>query len=266
VTYEFDGKKYETASAHQREWGEGLIAGLGLKGHEHVLDLGCGDGTLTAQIAEHVPRGSVVGLDASQGMIETALPKTRDNLEFVRQDINTLAFVDRFDVVFSNATLHWIKDHRRLLANVRQALRDGGRIRFNFAGDGNCSHFFTVIREAMAHDDFAVHFGAFEWPWYMPAVDEYRTLAESCGLQGVEVWGANADRAFPDEASMIRWVDQPSLVPFRTHVPEVDWDDFRSFVVSRMIEATKQEDGTCFETFRRVNVAATFGNGAGHRE
>ena len=175
-----------------------------------MLDLGCGDGTLTARISELVPKGKVVGLDASTGMIDAALPKTRENLEFIQKDINDLDFVDRFDVVLSNATLHWIKDHKRLLANVRRALRAGGKIRFNFAGDGNCSTLFAVIREAMASAEFAPHFAGFEWPWYMPTVDGYRALAEQSGWQTVEVWGENADRHFPDEATMIRWVDQPS--------------------------------------------------------
>lgn len=65
MTHEFDGKKYEKASTHQREWGTKLIAELGLQGTERVLDLGCGDGTLTAQIAALLPRGEAVGIDAS---------------------------------------------------------------------------------------------------------------------------------------------------------------------------------------------------------
>jgi hypothetical protein len=51
-----------------------------------------------------------------------------------------------------------VKDHRRLLCNVVKALRDGGKLRFNFAGDGNCAHFFKVVREAMGLDMFKRHF------------------------------------------------------------------------------------------------------------
>jgi len=257
MTHEFDGKKYAKASTHQQEWGTKLIAELGLQGGECVLDLGCGDGTLTAQIAELLPQGEVVGIDASQGMIAAALPKTRKHLQFRLMDINELDLLERrFDVVFSNATLHWVKNHRRLLEHVRRSLRAGGRVRFNFAGDGNCSHFFKVIREAMAVDGFSAHFGEFEWPWYMPPVEEYLALVESSGLHDARVWGENADRYFPDEEAMIRWVDQPSLVPFLAHVPDRDKLAFREFVVARMLEETQQDDGRCFETFRRINVSA----------
>jgi len=63
MTHEFDGKKYETASAHQQEWGAKLISELSLKGNERVLDLGCGDGANTFLMAEVLPDGEVVGID-----------------------------------------------------------------------------------------------------------------------------------------------------------------------------------------------------------
>jgi len=257
MAHEFDGKKYETASSHQKEWGAQLIAELALRGNERVLDLGCGDGALTLRLAELLPRGEVVGIDASQGMIDAARPKECDNLHFVLMDIDDLAFGGRFDLIFSNAALHWVKDHGRLLRNAHRALAAGGRLRFNFAGDGNCAHFFKVVREAMALPEFSAAFAGFAWPWSMPAVDEYTALIESSGLFAARVWGENADRHFPNEAAMIQWIDQPSLVPFLPQLTaERDRASFRALVVRRMIEETKEGDGRCFETFRRINVLA----------
>jgi trans-aconitate methyltransferase len=256
MAHDFDGRKYQQASAHQREWGSSLIAELDLKGDERVLDLGCGDGTLTVRIADLVPAGEVVGIDASRGMIEVARRQRRDNLRFVLMDISDLDFAEESDLIFSNATLHWVKDHGRLLRRVRAALRHNGTLRFNFAGDGNCSHFFRVIREVMSREAFSPHFAGFQWPWYMPPVDEYRALVASSGLRGARVWGENADRYFPDAEAMIRWIEQPSLVPFMACVPEAQREPFREFVVRRMVEDTQQADGRCFETFRRINVSA----------
>lgn len=214
MTHEFDGKKYEKASAHQKEWGASIIDELNLKGMERVLDLGCGDGVLTARIAALLPHGEAVGIDASQGMIAVAREKERSNLRFFLKDIDGLDFVDEFDLIFSNAALHWVEDHPRLLRNVRRALCSGGIIRFNFAADGNCSHFFKVVREAMVQDQFIAYFSDFDWPWYMPTLDEYQAIAEQSGLRKVRVWGGNADRYFPDAQTLVNWVDQPSLVPF----------------------------------------------------
>ncbi|MDD2335218.1 MAG: methyltransferase domain-containing protein [Geobacteraceae bacterium] len=255
MTHEFDGNKYAKASAHQKEWGASIIADLSLKGTERVLDLGCGDGVLTSLFADLLPNGEVVGIDASQGMIAVALEKERKNLRFILHDIDNLDFSDEFDIVFSNAALHWVKDHHKLLQNVRQALRAGGTIRFNFAADGNCSNFFKVVREAMALDRYSFYFSDFEWPWYMPSINEYKTVVKRSGLRNIRVWDENADRFFPDAQTMVNWVDQPSLVPFLSFVAESDKEAFRNFVVERMIHETQQDDGRCFETFRRINVS-----------
>jgi len=254
MSLEFDGRKYAQASAHQEEWGTKLIAESGLTGDERILDLGCGDGRLTEQLADLVQHGSVLGIDASRGMIDTARQRQRPNLDFALLDIDDLEFEDEFEVLFSNATLHWVKDHRRLLANSHRALKAGGVIRFNFAADGNCAHLYRVLPEVMDRAPYADYFADFEWPWYMPTIDEYRKLVDESPFREASVWGENADRHFPDAEAMIAWIDQPSLVPFLRYVDGPNKQSFRDAVVARMIEETQQDDGRCFETFRRVNV------------
>ena len=129
-----------------------------MRGQERVLDLGCGDGRLTARLAACVPAGRVLGIDASAGMLEAAAALAGPNLRFVRMDIHDINFRAEFDVVLSNATLHWVKDHRRLLAAVHAALGPGGVARFNFAGQGNCQAFEQVVREVMAEAAYAEYF------------------------------------------------------------------------------------------------------------
>jgi len=254
MAYEFNGEEYKKASAHQKQWGSGLIEQLDLRGDERILDLGCGDGELTARLALRVPRGMVLGIDASQGMIDTARKHAAGNLDFALKDIDLLDYEDEFDVVFSNATLHWIKDHRRMLRNVHRALRTGGFIRLNFAADGNCSHFFQVVRSAMAVPPYRSDFRNFNWPWFMPTAEEYQDIMNHSEFSEVRVWLENADHWFADAEAMIRWVDQPSLVPFLTHLAEAHRRPFRDLVVEQMVRETAQEDGRCFETFRRINV------------
>jgi trans-aconitate 2-methyltransferase len=256
MAHEFDGKKYGEASTHQKEWGARLIQELTFSGAEHILDLGCGDGTLTAQLAALVPQGSVIGIDASLGMIEAAMSHQSENLSFEVRDINSLNFENKFDIIFSNATLHWIKDHEALLRNVFRALKKGGVLKFNFAGGGNCANFFSVVQEAIQLPQFARHFSGFEWPWYMPNIDEYELIMHEIPFTESRAWSENADRYFKDKETMIKWIDQPSLVPFIAFVPDENKEDFRQFVIERMIQKTCQANGKCFETFRRINVFA----------
>ena len=102
MVYEFDGKLYEKASIFQQEWGNKLISELNLKGDEDVLDLGCGNGLLTANLARLVPNGNVIGVDASEGMIEVAKEKEENNLKFLLMDLNEIDLNRQFDFIFSN--------------------------------------------------------------------------------------------------------------------------------------------------------------------
>jgi len=253
---EFDGQRYRQTSAHQKEWGSRIISELALRGDESILDVGCGDGTLTAQLADRVPRGRVLGMDASTGMIEAARTHECPNLAFTVMDANDAEYVAEFDLVFSNAALHWIKDHVKLLRILHRSLKDDGVLRVNFAADGNCQTWFRVARELMNSDEFRGAFAGFEWPYFMPTLDDYKRLFGESPFLDAKIWGENADRFFPNVEAMLGWIDHPSIVPFKRHLDELVAERFHKAAAARMIETTKQDDGTCFETFRRINVLA----------
>jgi trans-aconitate methyltransferase len=255
-TFEFDAEKYRQASKHQKEWGNRLISELKFNGKEIILDLGCGDGILTEQLSTLVPNGKVIGIDASIGMIETANKYRKNNLSFICKDINDMDFVNCFDIIFSNATLHWVKNHERLLKNSIAALKRNGIIRWNFAGDGNCSNFFETMKTVVNENEFKEYFVNFEHPWYMPSKDEYEELIANAGFSKVHVGFENADRFFSNSDEMTKWIDQPSLVPFIKQIPDEKKEKFRNTVVEMMIKRTIQPDGRCFETFRRIDVKA----------
>ena len=254
--FEFDGEKYKQASKHQKEWGNRLISELIFNENAVILDLGCGDGFLTNRLSSLVPKGKVIGIDASQGMIETSKQYKKDNLSFICMDIDDIDFVNEFDIIFSNAALHWVKNHEALLHNILRALKVNGIIRWNFAGDGNCSNFFNIIKTIMNKDEYKNYFIDFEWPWFMPTKEEYKKILTNTGFNKIQIELENADRYFTDSDEMIRWIDQPSLVPFMKYLPSKVKEHFRNEVVDEMIKATKQSDGRCFETFKRIDVKA----------
>ncbi|RJS86448.1 class I SAM-dependent methyltransferase [Methanophagales archaeon] len=256
MQYQFDGKKYEKTSHCQSEWGNELIAELNLKGNEAILDLGCGNGFTTKELAERVPHGKVVGIDSSSSMLEAAKAHKTANMELLLLDINEMAFDNEFDVVFSNAAHHWVLDHEKLLKNIYNALKPNGFMRIQFAGDGNCPNLIEVLREVMELPEFVTSFKRFIWPWYMIKPEEYEKLLSHTEFRNYKVWGENKDRYFSDDQSMIGWIEEPSIVPFLAVLPENLKMRVRDTVVGRMIERTKQRDGTYFETFRRINVYA----------
>ncbi|MDR3590187.1 MAG: methyltransferase domain-containing protein [Negativicutes bacterium] len=254
--FEFDGEKYKRSSRHQQEWGNSIISSMPLKAADHILDLGCGDGRLTKRLAEQLPGGKVLGIDASQGMIDSAKANEMGNLTFELKDINTINYTEEFDVIFSNAALHWVKDHENLLKRCYKALKNGGYIRFNFAAAGNCSNFFSVVCQVMAEPAFEKHFSTFEWPWYMPEPEEYTTMVQGLNFRGTKVWGENADRYFANKEELTGWINQPSIVPFLSSLPVSVQEEFRNKVIDKMIAVTSCPAGKFFETFRRINVFA----------
>jgi len=254
--YEFDGEKYKQASKHQKEWGNSLISSLNLKGNENILDLGCGDGVLTEQLSKLVPLGNVIGIDASKGMIQSALKLKNKNLSFDCLDIDKIDFNEQFNVIYSNAALHWVKDHERLLRNCIKALKPNGYIAWNFAGHGTCKNFNTTLIDVMCFPEYKKYFTDFEWPWYMPKRDEYVKLVSSSGFTQYEVKEENKDRYFLDSEELIKWIDQPSIVPFICQIPDEKRKVFRKKVIDMMLSKTLLSDGQCFETFRRINIIA----------
>ncbi len=255
-TFEFDGKKYKMASIHQKEWGNTLISELKLKGDERILDLGCGDGVLTEQLSLAVPNGKVLGIDASMGMIEAAKDIIKNNIEFQQMDINEIAYKNEFDIIFSNAALHWIKDHKRLLDNAYQALKFQGILLWDFGGSGNCANFIDVIQEKIRNSKFKEYFRTFEWPWFMPSKSQYEELISSIGFSDFTITEVNRDRYFSNAEEMIKWIDQPCIVPFLKCIPDNKKTSFRDEIISEMMRKTRQPNGTYFETFRRLKIYA----------
>lgn len=254
--FEFDGEKYKFASKHQKEWGNDLISKLSFKGNETVLDLGCGDGILTEQLSLFVPHGKVLGIDASINMIETAKKIQKGNLEFKHININEMNFENEFDLIYSNAALHWVKDHKRLLKNAYKALKAEGEVLWDFGGFGNCCNFIDVVQKKILENNYAKYFENFEWPWFLPSKEQYTELISTIGFATYTIKEVNRDRYFSNTEEIIQWIDQPCIVPFIKYIPDELKETFRQKIIEEMLKRTQRPDGTCFETFRRIQIYA----------
>ena len=112
-----------------------------------------------------------------------------------------------------------------------------------------------AVKKVMNMPSYQEFFSSFDWPWFMPKKEDYVVLVEKTGFKQFDVSYENADRYFSRD-EMIKWIDQPSIVPFLNCIPENKKKSFRNTVVEMMIDKTTQADGSCFETFRRINIKA----------
>jgi len=252
----WDGRDYERHSSHQRAWGGDLMAELTLRGDERILDLGCGDGSLTRQLAERVPRGFVLGIDAAAEMLDTARDKCGANMAVQHLDIQDLCFESEFDVIFSNASLHWIHDHPAVVRNIHRALRPGGVFLAQFGCDGNCPNILACLRQQMATPPFPAAYAGFRWPWYFPTLSAYEEVLRTSRFAEWRAWMEHRDQRFPNPDAIVGWIDNPCLIPFVQALPAELRKPFRDAVVEAMLARTRQPDGTHLEPFRRLNVWA----------
>lgn len=157
------------------DYGTPLLDLLAAQAHERVLDLGCGDGVLTRQIA--ACGCDVVGFDGSAELVAAA---ARLGLKAIQGDGQQLPFDQEFDAVFSNAALHWMTDEAAVAAGIARALKPGGRLVAEFGGHGN----IAVIQQALT-EALAAHGLAPQPCWYFPTAEAYTALLAQHGLQTV---------------------------------------------------------------------------------
>lgn len=220
--HKWDARDYRQSSGAQLKWGRELIAGLCLKGREHVLDIGCGDGKVTAEIAACVPAGSATGIDSSPEMIATANetfpPDKYPNLRFMVMDALKLNFSGVFDIAFSNAVLHWVKDHRSVLKGVYRSLKSPGKILFQMGGRGNVTEIMNIMLSLIKQPRWNSYFIDFQVPYHFYGTEEYEKWLPEAGFTARRVELIPKDMAQPGREGLASWL-RTTWHPFFHRVP-----------------------------------------------
>ncbi|HLH01959.1 MAG TPA: methyltransferase domain-containing protein [Bryobacteraceae bacterium] len=213
---EWNAELYRERSTLQQTMAAEVLASLELKGSERVLDVGCGDGRITAEIASRLTNGSVVGVDASMNMVELASRNSRPNLRFEVADARALPFQHEFDLAVSFNALHWIQEQQPALASIHRALKPGGSAYLRLVPIGPRKSIETVLEETRTAPAWSQYFADFRDPYIRLTPDEYCALARKTGFE--------IERVQTDSKS---W-------DFRTRA------DFAAFGAVTMIEWTKR--------------------------
>ncbi|KRG72435.1 trans-aconitate methyltransferase [Stenotrophomonas chelatiphaga] len=160
----WDAQDYAIDAGFVPVLGSAIARLLDARPGERILDLGCGDGVLSTELA--LTGAQVIGVDASPELVIAARAR---GVDAQVMDGHALAFDGGFDAVFSNAALHWMREPDRVLAGVRRALKPGGRLVAEFGGDGNIAAIVGAVQAArVAHGH-----GESPFSWYFPSVEAY---------------------------------------------------------------------------------------------
>jgi trans-aconitate methyltransferase len=237
--HKWNPEEYAKHSSAQLAWARELIARLELRGDESVLDVGSGDGKVTAEIAAALPRGRVVGIDASREMVEFARAHYEEakfpNLEFVSMDARQIELNRRFDIVFSNAALHWIEDHPAVLNGLGRAMRPGGRLIVSCGGRGNAVEILEAVRDVMTKDRWRKYFDAFAFPYHFYGPEEYSRWLPEAGFSPLRVELVPKDTPHPGAEGLAGWL-RTTWHPFTEQVPDLAREEMIQEVVGTYLD------------------------------
>ncbi len=255
MTHEWNAEAYHRVSDPQVSWGRAVLARLALRGDERVVDLGCGTGRLTSELAARLPHGEVVALDASRQMLDQAVTHLADvspPVKFVQASLPAIPLSGWADVVFSTATFHWVRDHPALFANIFTALRAGGLLHAQCGGGPNLAQARAPAEEVMRLPAFARWFAGFEGAWEFA---DDRVTAERLAAAGFTAIDTSLEAApitLADEESYRAYV---ATVVFRLHLARLP-EPLRPAFLDEIVERVRRLPQGFTLDYWRLNIRA----------
>lgn len=233
---EWNASEYARVSALQAAMAEEVLHLLDLKGTERVLDIGCGNGKTTSEIAARVLQGSVVGVDASASMIGFAAEHCdrvlHPNLQFAVADARHLQYRHEFDLVVSFNALHWIQEQDQALQSIRSSVKQDGLVQLRLVSKGERKSLEDVIEETRLSPRWMEYFRTFRDPYLHLTPGEYEALAERNGFRvrrtqtEAKAWDFRSRSAFLTFGSV-------TFVEWTQHLPEAARLTFVADVLDR---------------------------------
>lgn len=212
------------------------------KGNERVLDIGCGPGKITANIAGRISHGSILGLDFSQGMITYAQKNYApfyNNLFFTRGDILDVALAPEFDLIFSSSSLHWILDHESLLAHIYDALKHQGSIIFTIPCT-SLSEVSAVFNDVTSQEPWKSYLRSYHHPRRKFTPEEYILQLQQAGFKDIEVTQTPFTYFFETKREFADWFS--AFSPMLGYIPPTMHEQFLTAITERYLRAFPLED------------------------
>ena len=245
MTAAWDPQRYQDKHSFVWQFGESLLQLLEPRAGERILDVGCGTGQLTAEIARS--GASVVGLDNSREMLAEAR-KNFPELTFEQADATSFRFTEPFDAVFSNAALHWVKEQGAVAKSVTRALKPGGRFVAEFGGKGCIASVIAAMRDVLGSSADQL------CPWTFPSVGEFAPLLEQYGLEVSKAFLFDRPTPLEGESGLDDWLRMFCGVYFRNLSAEATRETIAR--IADRLRALLFRKGVWTLDYRRLRIIA----------
>jgi trans-aconitate 2-methyltransferase len=188
ATQDWDAKTYDRISAPQQQWAAEQLDRLTLRGDEVVLDAGCGSGKIALKLSELVPDGRVYAVDAAPSMVQHTREALGARATVYCQDLVELDLPEPVDVIFSNATFHWIADHDALFAALARNMKPGARVVAQCGGHGNIDRLRKLADEIAREPAWAPYFEGWGGVWNYAGAEETAERLQRAGFDDIHTW------------------------------------------------------------------------------
>ena len=207
----WDPNQYHKFQAQRSAPFYDLLALVEVRPNLKVVDLGCGTGELTQQLAVSLPASDVTGLDSSPQMLEKAASYSGPNLRFMQGDQAQLSGV--WDLIFSNAALQWSEEHAELISTLYSRLASGGQITVQVPSNHNhISH--QIIRETAGEEPFRSLLGGFVRYAPVLSIDQYAQVLFDCGAEDIIAFEKVYAHVLADSDAVVEWISGTACVPY----------------------------------------------------
>lgn len=247
----WNASMYDDKFQYVSNYGMGNVELLQPARGERILDLGCGTGDLSYEIAK--TGAIVIGMDYSVDMIRKAREKYPD-IAFIVDDGESFRTKEQVDAVFSNAALHWMKNAEQVVQSVGLALRPGGRFVAEFGGKGNIQTVIRGIVEVL-QEECGIDTSERN-PWYFPSIGEYSSLLEKNGFSVSYAQYFHRPTALPDgDVGLFHFLDSFAKSFFPAFTAEDKQNVYER--IREKVRSDLYKDGVWYADYKRIRIAAT---------
>lgn len=221
---------YEVVAKSQYRDGMKLIELVKPKDGENILEVGCGPGRHTIDLAKCTPNGQIFALDLSPQMINFAKKKIMEagikNVKFLIQDIQQIPYVSSFDIIFSSSVLHWISNQENLLNILKRALKNEGRLGIMICAKGSFQEGTVIAEKIIDKMGLKKCYPNWIWPCLYPQRKEYEILLEKVGFYNVRVGLEEYEIWFKDSQEAVTFYKESGLHSYLANLSRVERDKF----------------------------------------
>lgn len=242
----WDAENYHRVSTVQESWATELLEKRKIGEYEVVMDAGCGTGRVTGTIANAVKKGRVYAVDIDVNMITKAKENLKEfsNIAFIKSDISEVRLPEKIDLIFSNAAIHWILDHKKLFSNFWELLKPNGELLIQCGGKGNLELVHTILEKLRKSNTFKHYFADWKNPWNFASPADVKKTLNDTGFNDTQAQLKKKTAKFENHEEFMLFMKTVVMKPYLAYLPANNNNETMNSFTEEFINELKKNQNT----------------------